>query len=74
MAECVCLTKCMFFNDKMADMPTTAERMKKHYCLGDHQSCARFMVFSALGREHVPADLFPHNLERAQGLVEAARV
>ena len=71
MAECVCLPKCVFFNDKMADMPTTAERMKQRFCLGSNVECARFMVFTALGREHVPADLFPHNIDRAQTLIAA---
>jgi hypothetical protein len=72
MAECICLPKCVFFNDKMAEMPITSDRMKHHYCLNDNSSCARFMVFSALGREYVPADLFPQNVERAQALLAAA--
>ncbi len=72
MAECVCLSKCLFFNDKMSAMPTTAERMKKRYCLGESAGCARYIVFSALGREKVPTDLFPHNVERAQALLAVA--
>lgn len=71
MAECICLPKCIFFNDKMTDMPVTAARLKQHYCLGNNKECARFMVFSTLGREHVPGDLFPQNMERAKGLIEA---
>jgi len=73
MAECVCLPKCIFFHDKMADMPTTTERMKQHYCLGNNSGCARFQVFTAVGREHVPADLFPHNLDRARDLIAVYR-
>ena len=71
MSQCVCMPKCIFFNDQMANMPNTAERMKNRYCLGDNTNCARFLVFSALGREHVPADLFPQNLERARLYIEA---
>jgi hypothetical protein len=71
MNECVCLPKCIFFNDKMADMPVTAERTKNHFCLENSAECARFMVFSALGRELVPSDLFPQNVERAKVLIKS---
>lgn len=71
MAECECLPKCVFFNDKMADMPTMAASMKKRYCLGDNTNCARYMVFKAKGRENVPADLFPNNEARAKAILSA---
>jgi hypothetical protein len=71
MADCVCLPKCVFFNDKMADMPATADRMKKRYCQGDNSNCARFMVFNTLGREKVPANLFPQNTDRAGEILAA---
>jgi len=72
MNECICLPKCIFFNDKMAEMPVTAERVKNHYCLGNNAECARFIVFNALGRELVPPDLFPQNVERAKALIKTA--
>jgi hypothetical protein len=72
MVECVCLSKCFFFNDKMAGMPTTSEMMKKRFCLGENSGCARYMIFAALGRERVPADLFPNNTERAREILAAA--
>jgi hypothetical protein len=71
MPECVCLPKCIFFNDKMVDMPTTTERMKQRYCLNDYNNCARYKVFSTLGKEHVPSDLYPHNVDRAMALITA---
>ncbi|NJN98818.1 MAG: hypothetical protein HC875_34360 [Anaerolineales bacterium] len=71
MVECECLPRCLFFNDKMTEMPVTAERLKKKYCLTDNSRCARFMVFKALGREKVPIDLFPQNLDRAHQLIAA---
>jgi hypothetical protein len=74
MSDCVCLPKCVFFNDKMGEMPVTAENLKKRLCLGDNSNCARFMIFSALGREKVPPDLFPHNVERARLILAAAQV
>lgn len=69
MAECQLIEKCVFFNDRMSGMPTTAESMKKRYCLGDNSMCARYMVFAALGRENVPPDLFPSNLEKGHQLI-----
>ena len=66
MADCECLPKCPFFNDKMSSMPALAGIMKKKYCLGDNNSCARHIVFVALGSDKVPADLFPSQVERAR--------
>ena len=69
MADCSCLPKCPFFNDKMPDMPAAAEQIKKRYCKGDNSECARFMVFSKLGREKVPGDLFPRHVDRAKQIL-----
>jgi hypothetical protein len=73
MPECVCLSGCPFFNDKMRDMPATAAMMKTRYCLGDNTQCARFMVFSVLGREGVPTTLYPAQVERARQILAGAR-
>ncbi|GAB1482046.1 hypothetical protein MASR2M78_08610 [Treponema sp.] len=62
MADCECLPRCIFFNDKMANKPATSQVMKKKYCLGDSANCARHMVFKAVGGPNVPADLFPLRL------------
>jgi len=69
MADCECLPKCPFFNDKMQGVPAMISILKNKYCRGDNSICARYMVFKALGRERVPADLFPNQVERAQGLI-----
>lgn len=71
MAECPCLSKCPFFNDKMANMPTAADQMKKRFCTGDNAGCARYMVFSGKGREYVPADLTPRQVDRAQEILNS---
>ena len=52
--DCECLPACPFFNDKMATKPSLASLMKKQYCKGDFNSCARHQVFIALGKESVP--------------------
>ena len=69
MADCDLVKGCIFFNDKMVNYPTTAGFLKKTYCQGDRSGCARYMVFKTLGREHVPTDLFPHNIDRARQLI-----
>lgn len=71
MADCECLTRCPFFNGKVAGMfPSTVEMMKQRLCRGDPSECARYMVFKRLGREAVPADLLPNQAERARALLE----
>ena len=69
MSDCECLKGCPFFNDVMTDMPSTADRLKKKYCLGDNSACARYMVFKALGKEYVPITLFPMQKDRAEELI-----
>ncbi|PKQ15346.1 MAG: hypothetical protein CVT67_09930 [Actinobacteria bacterium HGW-Actinobacteria-7] len=69
MADCELIEKCIFFNDKMSDMPTMADLYKKRYCRTDSSACARFGVFRALGRENVPADLYPNDAERAAAIL-----
>lgn len=72
MADCECLSACPFFNDRMADKPATSELMKKQYCRDNYASCARYLVFKALGKEAVPPDLFPNNRERAEKIIDDA--
>lgn len=71
MAECEYLPGCPFFNDKMKNMPAIADQFKKKYCLGENSTCARFVVLRALGREKVPATLFPNQMDKAQGILAA---
>ncbi|WAM31545.1 hypothetical protein [Caldicellulosiruptor naganoensis] len=76
MAECPNLTGCPFFNDRMANMPAIAQLYKRRYCLGQgegKESCARWIVAQKLGKEYVPPDLFPNQLERAQQILQQAQ-
>jgi hypothetical protein len=73
MAVCEILPACIFFNDKMKDMPGTSTFFKIKFCQGDNAKCARHMVLAACGRENVPADLFPNQEERASKIIEAHR-
>ncbi len=71
MADCECLPKCPFFNDRMTNYPATAQMLKNQYCLGDNKDCARHQVFLAAGGENVPADLFPSQTSRVPGILAA---
>ena len=74
MQKCELIEKCLFFNDLMERMPATANMMKKRYCLNDNLQCARYTVFKALGREKVPKDLFPNQIEKAQEIIKREKV
>ena len=69
MADCEHIAGCLFFNDKMADKPATADMLKQRFCLGDKSGCARYMVRTALGKENVPVDMYPNQKEKALILI-----
>ena len=66
MADCDFLALCPFFNDKMENMPSAADMMKKLYCRWNYTQCARYMVAIALGRGKVPTNLFPSDTSKAE--------
>jgi len=73
MAECPLLPTCPFFNDMMANMPAMSEGMKKTFCRQAFLECARYMTCTTLGREQVPADMFPNEPDRARDIIDATR-
>ena len=72
MTDCECLVTCPFFNDQMADMPSMSNIIKQRYCKGSNTQCARHMIFRTIGREQIPLDLFPSQIERAEEIIAAA--
>jgi hypothetical protein len=73
MAECECLSGCPFFNDKMKEMPALAQMYKTKYCRnGENADCARHMVKVALGKEKVPADLYPNQIDKAKAIIRVS--
>jgi hypothetical protein len=74
MADCECLGGCPFFNDKMKDNDGLAWIYKRRYCQGDNTKCARYMVFSKLGKPAVPANLYPNMFEQAQAILAGKAV
>lgn len=72
--ECECLTTCPFFHNRMRNMPTTAQLLRRQYCLGDWEACARCMIVRAIGRDAVPDDLYPDQTRRASELIASVHV
>ena len=72
MSKCELIETCIFFNDQMASMPSTSAVYKKVYCEKDFENCGRYLIFKALGREHVPKDLFPNQGDRARSIIDSA--
>ncbi len=73
MAECENLAGCPFFNSRMANMPVTAEMIKRKLCKGDFNNCARYIVSKAVGKEYVPLNLFPNQLDRAEEIINEVK-
>jgi hypothetical protein len=69
MGNCEQLPTCAFYNEKLKDLPGLSEGLKRLYCWNETPNCARFMVLKAIGREKIPLDLFPNELERAKTII-----
>jgi hypothetical protein len=53
----------------MQGLEATKEMLKANLCRGDFESCARYTVFKAKGRENVPSDLYPNQRDRARSII-----
>lgn len=74
MPDCECLPKCIFFNDQMIGLDGVKDMLKHRFCRGDNSQCARYVVMKALGREKVPSDLAPNQIDRARQIIAKAAV
>ena len=72
MADCECLMSCPFICDRMEGKPATSEMYRNAYCHCDNTGCARYIVLSTLGRDAVPPDLFPNQVDRALEIIDRA--
>lgn len=67
--RCEKLEGCPFYNDKMSMDKGIGSLYKKKYCEGDKTLCARYKVSLTLGKELVPADLYPNMFDRAEKII-----
>ena len=70
MEECELIGKCPFFANRMSALPTVAKMMKKRYCEGDKGDCARYRLAESIGKNCVPANLFPHQMDIANDIIK----
>lgn len=70
---CENLSTCQFYNGKIDKESGVGSMYKRRYCEGDKNKCARYMTASKVGREHVPADLFPNMHDRAEAIIKKNR-
>jgi len=68
--DCKNLKGCPFFNHKMPIESGLGLMYKKKYCLGDPGTCARYRVSTVLGKEYVPANLYPNMNEKADEILK----
>ena len=69
MTNCELLPGCLFFNNKLKNMPKLVETMKRLYCLWNYMQCARYRVSSTLSIKEVPEDLFPCDTIKAKIII-----
>jgi hypothetical protein len=69
MKNCELMQKCIFFTDKTKNMPDAAEIIKKKYCQGDKNICARYKIAISFGQKEVPVNLFPRELKKANAII-----
>jgi hypothetical protein len=69
MANCEFLLICPFYKEKLKALPGLSEGLKKLYCLVERPVCARYMIAKGFGREKVPLDLFPNEIDRAKTII-----
>ena len=70
---CEILACCQFFNDKMKDMPKSADYIKSRLCNQDYESCARYRIYKAYGGTSIPLDLFPDSTEEMTQVLQCLR-
>lgn len=69
MAMCENLAKCPFYQGQMSMDSGLGGMYKKRYCEGDRLICARYMISSTLGKEYVPANLYPNMVDKAKEIL-----
>jgi len=69
MSDCECLQKCAFFNDKVDKLPALSNILKRDFCRGDKNKCARYLLFSRLGPQSVPNYLYPTDKKQAKKIL-----
>ena len=74
MSTCDRYEDCPFFNGRLANYaPAIIESVKREFCNGDHDRCARYRVFQELGKGHAPIDMTPVDQDQADEILHRSR-
>jgi hypothetical protein len=63
MSDCPYRSDCFFYKEGYKNHPT-GRFMREDYCHKAPAFCAINIAFNALGAEHIPPDLLPHETDR----------
>jgi len=69
MGDCPMIGACIFFTDQMPLLPDIVIVMKDKYCRNNFESCARYIVNTALGKGNVPNTLYPFEISKVEGII-----
>lgn len=70
--NCALTRACPYFNGQADITNEVLVMYRARYCKGSTADCARYLVFTALGREAVPAELHPNDKLKALAIVRQA--
>lgn len=70
MSKCELIEKCIFFENQIIEMPSTATAFKQLYCEQNYEKCARYMVAKTIGFDKVPDDLYPGQRDQAEKIIK----
>lgn len=65
MANCDIFDSCPFAQGKMTDRADEKDKLTQEYCESNSLHCARYMIYSSLGEDKVPGDLYPDQKDKA---------
>ena len=68
MVRCKLTDDCPFFTDVVGYSPELNDAMKQRYCLVDNPECARRRAIDSVGRENVPVEMLPSDLDLLEQL------
>jgi len=71
--DCVRLSNCPFYNDRMTMEQGIGSIFKKKYCKRNHHLCARYKVICEAGEKFVPDILYPNMLDIAENIIAAVK-
>ncbi len=70
--SCKHIGHCELARDETGYSPEFARIIRTRWCRASYTDCARYHVARALGREAVPVDFFPSEMERVASFIASA--